>query len=84
MEKDAFRKRFDSSDAIILPMVQKGKVEETVLESVPQLVIQIVNIVLLNQLRGGAQSAGIPLLAIFSISLSVMSLTSTVWYSPRP
>ena len=83
MEKDAFRKRFDSSDAIILPMVQKGKVEETVLESVPQLIIQIVNIVLLNQLRG-AQSAGIPPLAIFSISLSVMSLTSTVWYSPRP
>jgi hypothetical protein len=83
VEKDAFRKRFDSSDAIILPMVQKGKIEETVLESVPQLVIQIVNIVLLNQLQG-SQADGIPPLAIFSISLSVMSLASTVWYSPCP
>ncbi len=74
MEKDAFRKRFDSSDAIILPLVQKGKVEETILESFPQLIIQLLNTALLGQLQN------MPLLTIFSISFSVMSLTSTIWY----
>ena len=53
-------------------MVQKGKVEETVLESVPQLVIQLVNGYLLGQPLQG--------IAIFSIALSVLSLSSTVWY----
>jgi hypothetical protein len=64
-------------------MVQKGKVEETILESVPQLIIQIVNIALLNQ-QQGSQADDVSVLAIFSISLSVMSLTSTVWYCPHP
>ena len=60
MEKDAYRKRFDTSDAIILPMVQKGKVEETIIESIPQLVIQLVNTWLLGQLQR------MPALTIFS------------------
>jgi hypothetical protein len=70
-EKDSHRRRFDTCDAIIVPMVQKGKVEETVLESVPQLVIQLVNGYLLGQSFQG--------FAIFSIALSVLSLLSTVW-----
>jgi hypothetical protein len=70
-EKDSYRRRFDTCDAIIVPMVQKGKVEETVLESVPQLVIQLVNGYLLGQSFQG--------FAIFSIALSVLSLLSTVW-----
>jgi len=74
VEKDAYRKRFDTSDAIILPMVQKGKVEETIIESIPQLVIQITNTWQLGQLLI------MPALTIFSISLSVISLTNTVWY----
>ena len=74
MEKDAYRRRFDTSDAIIVPMVQKGKVEETILESIPQLVIQLVNTGMLGQLQS------MPRLTIFSISLSVISLTNTVWY----
>ena len=73
-EKDPYRKRFDTSDAIILPMVQKGKVEETILESIPQLVIQLLNTWLLGQLQS------MPPLTIFSISLSVISLTNTLWY----
>jgi hypothetical protein len=72
--KDKFRRRFDTSDAIILPMVQKGKVEETVLESLPQLAIQIINTWMLGQLQS------IPPLTVFSISLSVLSLTNTMWY----
>ena len=71
-EKDSYRRRFDTCDAIILPMVQKGKVEETVLESVPQLIIQLVNGYLLGQSFQG--------FAIFSIALSVLSLSNTVWY----
>jgi len=55
-------------------MVQKGKVEETILESIPQLAIQLVNTWMLGQLQS------MPALTIFSISLSVMSLTNTVWY----
>ena len=74
VEKDAYRKRFDTSDAIIVPMVQKGKVEETILESVPQLMIQIVNTALLGQVKN------MPPLTIFSISLSVISLAGTMWY----
>jgi hypothetical protein len=71
-EKDSYRRRFDTCDAIILPMVQKGKVEETVLESVPQLVIQLVNGYLLGQSLQG--------FAIFSIALSVLSISNTVWF----
>jgi len=74
VEKDSYRRRFDTSDAIILPMVQKGKVEETILESIPQLVIQLVNTWMLGQLQS------MPALTVFSISLSVISLTNTVWY----
>ncbi len=55
-------------------MVQKGKVEETVVESVPQLIIQLVNQGLLGQLKN------IPPAAAFSIALSVLSLTNTLWY----
>ena len=55
-------------------MVQKGKVEETVLESLPQLAIQIINTWMLGQLQS------IPPLTVFSISLSVLSLTNTMWY----
>jgi hypothetical protein len=71
-EEDSYRRRFDTCDAIILPMVQKGKVEETVLESVPQLVIQLVNGYLLGQHFQG--------FAIFSLALSVLSLSNTIWY----
>jgi hypothetical protein len=74
VEKDAYRKRFDTSDAIILPMVQKGKIEETIMEAVPQLVIQLLNTWLLGQLQN------MPQLTVFSISLSVISLTNTIWY----
>jgi hypothetical protein len=55
-------------------MVQKGKVEETILESVPQLTIQLINAWMLDEL-GMMQP-----LAIFSIALSVFSLSNTVWY----
>jgi hypothetical protein len=55
-------------------MVQKGKVEETVLESLPQLAIQIINTWMLGQLQS------IPPLTSFSISLSVLSLANTMWY----
>lgn len=55
-------------------MVQKGKVEETVVESVPQLIIQVINQGLLGQLKN------IPPAAAFSIALSVLSLTNTLWY----
>jgi len=74
VEKDEYRKRFDTSDAIILPMVQKGKVEETIIESIPQLAIQLLNTGLLGQLQR------IPPLTVFSISLSALSLTNTLWY----
>jgi hypothetical protein len=70
-EKDSYRRRFDACDTIILPMVQQGKVEETVLESVPQLVIQIVNGYLLDKSFQG--------FAVFSIALSVLSISNTVW-----
>ena len=68
------RRRFDTSDAIILPMVQKGKVEETILESMPQLVIQLLNTWFLGQIRN------IPNLTLFSISLSILSIGNTIWY----
>jgi hypothetical protein len=55
-------------------MVQKGKVEETILESVPQLVIQVYNTYLLGEIMN------MPLFTIFSISLSALSLSNTVWY----
>jgi hypothetical protein len=74
VEDDTFRKRFDTSDAIILPMVQKGKVEETIIEAVPQLAIQLLNTWLLGKLQD------MPQFTVFSISLSVMSLTNTIWY----
>jgi hypothetical protein len=74
VEEDAYRKRFDTSDAIILPMVQRGKVEETIIEAVPQLAIQLLNTWLLGQLQN------MPQLTVFSISLSAMSLTNTIWY----
>jgi hypothetical protein len=73
VEKDSHRRRFDTSDAIILPMVQKGKVEETILESVPQLVIQLINTMILGQINN------MPVFTIFSISLSVLSLSNTIW-----
>jgi hypothetical protein len=74
VEKESYRRRFDTSDAIILPMVQKGKVEETILESVPQLIIQLLNTYLLGEI------STMPTLTLFSISLSVMSLSNTIWY----
>jgi hypothetical protein len=74
VEKDSYRARFDTSDAIILPMVQEGKVEETILESAPQLIIQLINGYLLGEI------AKMPVFAVFSISLSVLSLSSTIWY----
>jgi hypothetical protein len=74
VETDSYRARFDTSDAIILPMVQKGKVEETMLESVPQLIIQLINGYLLGEI------AKMPVFAVFSISLSLLSLSSTTWY----
>jgi hypothetical protein len=57
-----------------VPLVQKGKVEEAILESLPQLLIQLLNTALLDQL------GNMPLLTTFSISLSVLSITSTIWY----
>jgi len=74
VKEDSYRRRFDTCDAIILPMVQKGKVEETILESVPQLIIQLINGYLLGEL------AKMPVFAVFSISLSVLSLSNTIWY----
>jgi hypothetical protein len=55
-------------------MVKKGKVEETILESIPQLAIQLCNTWLLGQLNN------MPPFTIFSISLSVISLANTMWY----
>jgi hypothetical protein len=74
VEKDSYRTRFDTCDAIILPMAQKGKVEETILESVPQLVIQLINGYLLGEI------ANMPAFAMLSICLSALSLSSTIWY----
>ena len=74
VEKDSYRRRFDTSDAIILPMVQKGKVEETILESIPQMVIQLLNAYFLNEI------ANMPPFTIFSVSLSALSLSNTIWY----
>jgi hypothetical protein len=73
-ENDSYRRRFDTCDAIILPMVQKGKVEETILESVPQLVIQLVNSFLLGK------TAKMQGFAIFCITFSALSILSTLWY----
>jgi hypothetical protein len=42
-EEEKERRCFDSSDAIIMSLVQENKVEETVLEAVPQLAIQLLN-----------------------------------------
>jgi hypothetical protein len=67
------RKIFDSSDAIIMALVQEGKVQETVLEAVPQLAIQLLNTWLLGQFQD------MPPFTIFSISLSVLSLANTLW-----
>jgi hypothetical protein len=74
VEKESYRRRFDTSDAIILPMVQKGKVEETILESVPQLIIQLINTYMLEEF------AVMDEVTLFSISLSVLSLSNTIWY----
>jgi hypothetical protein len=55
-------------------MVKKGKVQETVLESVPQLIIQLINTALLGQLKN------LPPTTALSFSLSVLSLINTLWY----
>jgi hypothetical protein len=55
-------------------MVQKGKVEETVFESIPQVVIQTLNSWLLRTLQN------LPPQAVFSITLSIVSLSNTMWY----
>ena len=55
-------------------MVKKGKVEETILESIPQLAIQLCNTWILGQLNN------MPPFTIFSVSLSVVSLANTMWY----
>ena len=55
-------------------MVQKSKFEETVLESVPQLTIQLINTYLLGQIND------IPPLTIFSICFSCCSLSNTIWF----
>jgi hypothetical protein len=73
VEKDPYRRRFDTCDAIILPMAQKCKVEETIFESVPQLVIQLINGYLLGEI------ANMPAFAKLSVCLSALSLSSTIW-----
>ena len=73
VEKDSYRRRFDTCDAIILPMAQKCKVEETIFESVPQLVIQLINGYLLGEI------ANMPAFAKLSVCLSALSLSSTIW-----
>jgi hypothetical protein len=55
-------------------MVQKSKFEETLLESVPQLIIQLLNTYLLGQINN------IPPLTIFSIVFSCCSLSNTIWF----
>jgi hypothetical protein len=55
-------------------MVHKSKFEETVLESVPQLTIQLINTWMLGQINN------IPPLTIFSIVLSSCSLSNTIWF----
>ena len=73
MKEKKERRCFDSSDAIIMSLVQENKVEETVLEAVPQLAIQLLNTWLLGQFQD------MPPFTIFSISLSVLSLANTLW-----
>lgn len=73
MKEEKERRCFDSSDAIIMSLVQESKVEETVLEAVPQLAIQLLNTWLLGQFQD------MPPFTIFSISLSVLSLANTLW-----
>ena len=67
-----FEHPFDSSDAIILPMVQKGKLEETILEAVPQMAVQIVN--------SYWSSSPASVITILSISFSALSLLNTIWF----
>jgi hypothetical protein len=55
-------------------MVQKSKFEETILESVPQLTIQLINTWMLGQINN------IPALTIFSIVFSCCSLSNTIWF----
>jgi hypothetical protein len=55
-------------------MVQKSKFEETVLESIPQLIIQLINTWMLGQIND------IPPLTIFSIVFSCCSLSNTIWF----
>lgn len=67
-----FEHPFDSSDAIILPMVQKGKLEETMLEAVPQMAVQIIN--------SYWSSSPASVITILSISFSALSLLNTIWF----
>jgi hypothetical protein len=53
-------------------MVQKGKLEETVLEAMPQMAVQIVN--------SYWSSSPASVITILSITLSSLSLLNTIWF----
>ena len=53
-------------------MVQKGKLEETMLEAVPQMAVQIIN--------SYWSSSPASVITILSISFSALSLLNTIWF----
>jgi hypothetical protein len=79
VEKDSYRRRFDSSEAIIIPIVHKSNIEHTIFESVPQLAVQLVNGYFLGYISNISDVAKLPLIALVSMSLSVLCLFNTMW-----
>jgi len=70
-EEDSVRKRFDTSDGIMMSMLQKGVVQEAIFESVPQLVIQLYNTHLLGTLNN---------ITLLSVTVSSLSVLNTVYF----
>lgn len=70
-EEDSVRKRFDTSDGIMMSMLQKGVVQEAIFESVPQLVIQLYNTYLLGTFSN---------ITLLSVSVSSLSVANTVYF----
>jgi hypothetical protein len=79
VEKDSYRRRFDSCEAIIIPMVHKSNIGHAFLESVPQLAIQLVNGYFLGDISNIRDVAKLPLIALVSMSFSVLCLFNTIW-----
>jgi hypothetical protein len=79
VEKDSYRRRFDSCEAIIIPIVHKSNIEHTILESLPQLAVQLVNGYFLGYISNIRDVAKLPLITLVSMSLSAFCLFNTLW-----